>query len=40
MRKDEIIRRLREMGASAAGRLTWSEREAVLAAVYKLEMQP
>ncbi len=40
IRKDEIVRRLREMGATSAGRLTWNEREAVLAAVYKLEMQP
>lgn len=40
LRKDEIVRRLREMGATSEGRLTWNEREAVLAAVYKLEMQP
>lgn len=38
--KAEIVRRLREMGANGAGRLTFSEFEAILAAVYKLESQP
>lgn len=40
MRKDEIVRRLRDLGATGHGRITWAEREAILAAVYKLEMQP
>ena len=40
MRKDEIIRRLRDLGETGHGRITWAEREAILAAVYKLEMQP